>query len=170
MAASCAAWLRQRLSNAALCILLLLLFSSTALFIVTYQKYWTFHQILLPVLDHEYTRNSRDFSITLLPEKHNRRDPTTIFYYWNITKGYRTPDGVRKLVYLVNGRASFIHLHGSLLTGCWIDQFPGPTIEARSGDRLEILVSNYLEEEEVVAIHWHGLHMRGTIFLSWRSR
>jgi FtsP/CotA-like multicopper oxidase with cupredoxin domain len=39
------------------------------------------------------------------------------------------------------------------------DQFPGPTIEARSGDTLEIEVFNSAEEE--VSLHWHGLHMRG---------
>lgn len=41
------------------------------------------------------------------------------------------------------------------------DQFPGPTIEARSGDRLEIVVHNDLEDEEL-SLHWHGLYMRGT--------
>ena len=40
------------------------------------------------------------------------------------------------------------------------DQFPGPTIEARSGDTLEIEVFNFAEEE--VTLHWHGLHMRGS--------
>lgn len=39
------------------------------------------------------------------------------------------------------------------------DHFPGPTIEARSGDILEIEVLNLAEEE--VSLHWHGLHMRG---------
>ena len=38
-------------------------------------------------------------------------------------------------------------------------QFPGPTIEARSGDTLEIEIFNSAEEE--VSLHWHGLHMRG---------
>jgi FtsP/CotA-like multicopper oxidase with cupredoxin domain len=40
------------------------------------------------------------------------------------------------------------------------DQFPGPTIEARSGDILEIEVFNLAEES--VSLHWHGLHMRGS--------
>lgn len=38
--------------------------------------------------------------------------------------------------------------------------FPGPTIEARSGDRLVVEVQNRLEDEGVT-FHWHGLHMRG---------
>ncbi|KUJ18043.1 uncharacterized protein LY89DRAFT_696478 [Mollisia scopiformis] len=79
----------------------------------------------------------------LHPEEHNSRFSKTIHLHWNITKGYRSPDGVRKLVYLVN------------------DEFPGPIIEARPGDTLEIVVSNHLEDAEGVAIHWHGLHMRG---------
>jgi FtsP/CotA-like multicopper oxidase with cupredoxin domain len=44
-----------------------------------------------------------------------------------------------------------------ILTG----QFPGPTIEARSGDRLEITVRNKLPYEEGTSLHWHGLRMRG---------
>ncbi len=44
------------------------------------------------------------------------------------------------------------------------DQFPGPTIEARSGDILEITVLNFLDEG--VSLHWHGLHMRGRYLLS----
>jgi FtsP/CotA-like multicopper oxidase with cupredoxin domain len=39
------------------------------------------------------------------------------------------------------------------------DQFPGPTVEARSGDILQIEVFNLAEES--VSLHWHGLHMRG---------
>jgi FtsP/CotA-like multicopper oxidase with cupredoxin domain len=38
-------------------------------------------------------------------------------------------------------------------------QFPGPTIEARSGDILEIEIFNLAEES--LSLHWHGLHMRG---------
>lgn len=79
--------------------------------------------------------------IQLYPEKHVARPPTTLIHHWNITSGYRSPDGVRKLVYLVN------------------EQFPGPTIECRSGDRLTIHVTNSLASEGV-SIHWHGLEMR----------
>ena len=37
-------------------------------------------------------------------------------------------------------------------------QFPGPTIEGRSSDILEIEVLNLSEEE--ISLHWHGLRMR----------
>lgn len=40
-------------------------------------------------------------------------------------------------------------------------EFPGPLIEARSGDELVIEVHNGLQTEDT-AIHWHGLEMRGT--------
>lgn len=40
-----------------------------------------------------------------------------------------------------------------------LDQFPGPTVEARSGDTLKIEVSNLAEVD--LTLHWHGLHMRG---------
>ncbi|KAE8443035.1 hypothetical protein EG329_002429 [Mollisiaceae sp. DMI_Dod_QoI] len=79
--------------------------------------------------------------IHLHPEDHVQRAPRTVTYYWNITAGFRSPDGVKKLVYLVNGL------------------FPGPTIECRSGDTLVIHVTNSLESEGV-SMHWHGLEMR----------
>ncbi|KAF8854167.1 hypothetical protein BDZ45DRAFT_716300 [Acephala macrosclerotiorum] len=136
-------WPRKRLGRAATSVLLLLLLSSTALFILTYQKYWNLRPALLSNLTNGHTESTRDLGITLHPEDHSHRAPTTITRKWNITKGYRYPDGVRKLVYLIN------------------DEFPGPTIEARSGDTLEIVVSNRLGHEEGVAIHFHGLHMKG---------
>ena len=80
--------------------------------------------------------------LVLHPEHHIYRKPKTHHYNWVITSGVRRPDGVAKLVYLVNGA------------------FPGPTVETRAGDRLEINVHNNLTEEGL-AIHWHGLHMRG---------
>jgi FtsP/CotA-like multicopper oxidase with cupredoxin domain len=80
--------------------------------------------------------------IQLHPEDHVFRDPKAIAYNWTITSGFRSPDGVKKEVYLVN------------------DLFPGPTIECRSGDTLVIHVTNALPSEGV-SIHWHGLEMRG---------
>lgn len=44
------------------------------------------------------------------------------------------------------------------LTTSPIDMFPGPTIEARSGDTLLITITNAVEEESI-AIHWHGIHV-----------
>lgn len=43
-----------------------------------------------------------------------------------------------------------------------IGQFPGPLIETRSGDEIEVEIHNGLRDEGV-AIHWHGLWMRGNI-------
>jgi len=80
--------------------------------------------------------------IQLHPEDHVFRDPKAIAYNWTITSGFRSPDGVKKEVYLVN------------------DLFPGPTIECRSGDTLVIHVTNAFPSEGV-SIHWHGLEMRG---------
>jgi len=82
--------------------------------------------------------------IRLHPEDHVSRPPTTVTHVWNITSGYRSPDGVKKKVYLVN------------------DSFPGPTIECRSGDRLIIHATNSLDSGEGISIHWHGLEMRNS--------
>ena len=80
-------------------------------------------------------------AIELYPYNHVFRAPKTIAHHWTITSGFLYPDGVKKEVYLVNG------------------QFPGPTIECRSGDKLVIHVTNDLPSEGV-SIHWHGLDMR----------
>ena len=81
-------------------------------------------------------------SFLLHPEDHVDRDTATIRVQWNVTKGFRSPDGVRKSVYLING------------------MFPGPTLEARSGDRIVVDVHNGLQDEGL-AFHWHGLQLRG---------
>lgn len=39
------------------------------------------------------------------------------------------------------------------------DQFPGPTIEVRAGDTVEVEIINHYHQG--IAIHWHGLYMRG---------
>ncbi|KUJ20809.1 uncharacterized protein LY89DRAFT_611217 [Mollisia scopiformis] len=88
-------------------------------------------------LDHERA----NLAIVLRPEEHVEREPKTVEYRWNITTGVRAPDGVTKQVYLING------------------EFPGPLVEAKSGDELVIEVYNGLEVEGT-AIHWHGLKMQ----------
>ncbi|KAF4947150.1 hypothetical protein FGADI_10606 [Fusarium gaditjirri] len=77
----------------------------------------------------------------LHPEDHASRPPTTLTFNWTIITGIRSPDGVEKRVYLVN------------------NEFPGPLIEARSGDRLVIHVHNGVQDEGV-SLHWHGLRMK----------
>ncbi|KAJ5786692.1 uncharacterized protein N7503_011904 [Penicillium pulvis] len=78
--------------------------------------------------------------ITLHPEDHVYRQKTTQYLDWHVTKDVRRPDGVLKQIYVIN------------------NLFPGPTIEARSGDTLIITVTNALYEE-AVSFHWHGLHV-----------
>jgi FtsP/CotA-like multicopper oxidase with cupredoxin domain len=83
-----------------------------------------------------------DERFKLSPERHIFRNTTSIQQTWHITQGLRRPDGVLKQLYLIN------------------DYFPGPTLEARSGDEFIIHVVNDLHDESV-SIHWHGLSMRG---------
>ncbi|KAJ5365689.1 hypothetical protein N7517_008575, partial [Penicillium concentricum] len=78
--------------------------------------------------------------IELHPEDHAHRAPATQSLDWRVTSEFRRPDGVLKRVYLINGL------------------FPGPTVEARSGDTLIITVTNALSDESI-ALHWHGLHV-----------
>ncbi|CAK7217218.1 hypothetical protein SCUCBS95973_003071 [Sporothrix curviconia] len=80
--------------------------------------------------------------IYLRPEDHIHREQQTIHLSWNITKARMAPDGVFRDVILINGA------------------FPGPTIEARTGDTLVVSVTNSLPDEGI-SFHWHGLHMRG---------
>jgi FtsP/CotA-like multicopper oxidase with cupredoxin domain len=82
----------------------------------------------------------RQLGITLHPEDHAYRPPKNIIVHWDVSAAIRSPDGVKKRVYLVN------------------DEFPGPTIEARSGDELTVHVHNFLEDESI-SIHWHGLQV-----------
>lgn len=37
-------------------------------------------------------------------QEHTSRPPKTLIYNWNITAGFRSPDGVEKRVYLINGK------------------------------------------------------------------
>ncbi|KAF2094977.1 hypothetical protein NA57DRAFT_15739, partial [Rhizodiscina lignyota] len=78
----------------------------------------------------------------LHPEEHVHRKPAVIRHQWRITAGPRRPDGVLKTVYLIN------------------NEFLGPSVECRSGDTIVINVENGLEDDGI-AMHWHGLHMRG---------
>lgn len=41
----------------------------------------------------------------LHPQAHASRPPTTLVFNWTITSGLRSPDGVEKQVYLVNGKS-----------------------------------------------------------------
>ncbi|PIL29112.1 transporter [Ganoderma sinense ZZ0214-1] len=67
---------------------------------------------------------------------------TTRTYDFVVEERRGAPDGVEKLMLVVNG------------------QFPGPTIEANTGDRIVVNVTNKMSNS--TAIHWHGLYQRGT--------
>ncbi|KND87131.1 L-ascorbate oxidase [Tolypocladium ophioglossoides CBS 100239] len=84
-------------------------------------------------------------AFTLHPQEHIFREAQTIHLTWNVTKARRAPDGVVKAVYLINGK------------------FPGPIIEARSGDELVVNVHNSVHDSDEggIAVHWHGLTMKG---------
>ncbi|KAL8286218.1 hypothetical protein RQP46_004706 [Phenoliferia psychrophenolica] len=79
----------------------------------------------------------------LSPSHHSNRAPTTVTYDFVLASSLRAVDGVEKQVFTIN------------------NEFPGPTIEVRSGDMLVVNVMNNLTEES--SLHWHGLrHESGT--------
>lgn len=103
------------------------------------------------------------WSSRLHPEDHLFRPETTITLEWSVTTGYRRLDGVKKRVYLINGKSCTTTWLPPCLPVTYfltVGLFPGPTIEARSGDSLQVQVTNNIQDEGLV-IHWHGLHMRG---------
>ncbi|KAK2606296.1 hypothetical protein QQS21_003344 [Conoideocrella luteorostrata] len=93
----------------------------------------------------EASKEEQSRLMLLHPDHHVRREPKTIHLSWNITQDKRSPDGVLKSIYVING------------------QFPGPLIEARSGDELIVDVYNGITAEghPGISIHWHGLSMKG---------
>ncbi|KAI1782831.1 multicopper oxidase [Ganoderma leucocontextum] len=68
--------------------------------------------------------------------------PMTRVYDFVVEERRGAPDGVEKPMLVVNG------------------QFPGPTIEANTGDRIVVNVTNKMSNS--TTIHWHGLYQRGT--------
>ncbi|KAI7832414.1 Cupredoxin [Gamsiella multidivaricata] len=77
---------------------------------------------------------SKNFSIT--------HTPTTRTYDWTISQQTIAPDGLERPMLLVNG------------------MFPGPLIEANTGDRIVVKVTNNMVNG--TAIHWHGMFQNGT--------
>ncbi|KAG0288202.1 hypothetical protein BGZ96_007990 [Linnemannia gamsii] len=77
---------------------------------------------------------SKNFPIT--------NTPTTRVYDWELSQSTISPDGLARPMLLVNG------------------MFPGPLIEANTGDRIVVHVTNNMLEG--TAIHWHGMHQKGT--------
>lgn len=69
--------------------------------------------LLLPLLKYEShpfsSSNPPDvrelqLAIPLHPKEHTRRNRRTLSFDWNVTLGDSSPDGVKKIVYLVNGK------------------------------------------------------------------
>ncbi|KAF3920205.1 Laccase-2 [Arthrobotrys entomopaga] len=100
-------------------------------------------QLTDPSIEHEAAKPSfTGFTPILSPEDHNTRAPRVFHYNWTVTSDTRRPDGILKRIYLIN------------------DQFPGPTLEGRPGDKFIIRVESNLADEGL-SMHWHGLYMRG---------
>ncbi|GJJ13152.1 hypothetical protein Clacol_007403 [Clathrus columnatus] len=86
-----------------------------------------------------------DFPSLLNPEAHTSRPAISHSWTWVVRyEPQWAPDGVTKGVYTVN------------------NQFPGPTIEVRSGDRIILTVKNELPNGETAAIHFHGIRHLGS--------
>lgn len=43
-------------------------------------------------------------------------------------------------------------------------QYPGPPLEAKVGDTLEVTVVNKIQDGQGATLHWHGIHQKGTLF------
>ncbi|KYK62117.1 hypothetical protein DCS_03264 [Drechmeria coniospora] len=127
-----------------------LLISSTVLFFA-YSLPSRIHGVFFPSVPPlgpaEPPPSIDDDAFTLHPEHHIYREAKTIYLTWNVTQERRAPDGVEKSVYLING------------------QFPGPLVEARSGDEIVANVYNSIpdEREGGISLHWHGLTMKGML-------
>ncbi|ODA81348.1 hypothetical protein RJ55_04313 [Drechmeria coniospora] len=125
-----------------------LLISSTVLFFaysLPSRIHGVFFASVPPLGPAEAPPSIDDDAFTLHPEHHIFREAKTIYLTWNVTQERRAPDGVVKSVYLING------------------QFPGPLVEARSGDEIVANVYNSIpdEREGGISLHWHGLTMKG---------
>lgn len=94
-------------SRGILFVLTALLLSSLFLFALTYvrSQFGLHVSFGLPFAGSqtEYDNAAEDLLIGLHHLEHVFREPKVVNICWNITRGYRSPDGVRKLVYLING-------------------------------------------------------------------
>ena len=148
-----------------LCKILLATIATLVLFLVILFKLaaWGLRSEPVPVLSGESGSDDQYLAIQLHPEDHIYREPKVHHYQWVISWGVRAPDGVRKNVYLINSKWTLLIkseiLFKLLVSADISDEFPGPTIETRTGDTLIISLTNALKEG--VSMHWHGLHMRG---------
>jgi hypothetical protein len=99
---------KQVRENAIVILITCVVLSASLLFLNTY------HQLLpgfglLSSLYHSSTQSHSsepNLDHFLHSQDHVYRSPTTIYQHWVITKGFRAPDGVKKLGYLINGKKS----------------------------------------------------------------
>jgi hypothetical protein len=144
--------------------LVLLLFISFAFFLRRHSAASTFEAPVTQPTEStdlvEAISPAHDLKILLHPEDHVSRDPSIRYFLWNITKATIAPNGVRRDVFLIDSTPNTYSVPFPIHLTIAADEFPGPTIEARSGDTLEIEVFNFAEEG--ISLHWHGLHMKGT--------
>ncbi|KAG0003434.1 hypothetical protein BGZ79_000893 [Entomortierella chlamydospora] len=93
--------------------------------------------------DSSLSNSWNDASQFLLSKSFNiTREPTTRYYDWTLSQQTIAPDGLERPMLLVNG------------------MFPGPLIEANTGDRIVVKVTNNMVNG--TAIHWHGMFQNGT--------
>ncbi|KAH7923921.1 hypothetical protein BV22DRAFT_1196311 [Leucogyrophana mollusca] len=72
--------------------------------------------------------------------------PQTREYTFNITQALSAPDGFQKPMIVIN------------------NQFPGPLIEATSGDTIRVHVNNLMANWSTT-IHWHGIDQKDTTWM-----
>ncbi|ODN98172.1 hypothetical protein I350_07818 [Cryptococcus amylolentus CBS 6273] len=84
-------------------------------------------------------------SLILSPDFEITSTPTTREYNWTIHRALASPDGFEREVTVVN------------------NQFPGPLIEANTGDTIVVHVNNLLDSPQT--IHWHGIFQNSTPYM-----
>ncbi|KAI8605523.1 multi-copper oxidase [Dissophora ornata] len=82
----------------------------------------------------QFVLGNNNFSIT--------SSPATRYYEWTVSQQNIAPDGLERPMLLVNG------------------MFPGPLVEANTGDRIVVKVTNNMTNG--TSIHWHGMFQNGT--------
>ncbi|WVQ72983.1 hypothetical protein IAR50_002546 [Cryptococcus sp. DSM 104548] len=91
------------------------------------------------------TATTNTTSYVLSPDFDTTATPTTREYTWEIATATASPDGFERQVYTING------------------EFPGPLIEANTGDTIRVTVTNSLDEGQT--IHWHGMIQNSTPYM-----
>ncbi|WVQ77654.1 hypothetical protein IAR50_007342 [Cryptococcus sp. DSM 104548] len=84
-------------------------------------------------------------SLILSPDFEITSTPTRREYFWTINRALASPDGFEREVTVVN------------------NQFPGPLIEANTGDTIVVHVNNLMDTPQT--IHWHGIFQNSTPYM-----